>query len=30
LTINDLEQEYATAKQEYKEYRIRIALRRGG
>jgi len=30
LTIHRLEQEYAAAKQEYDEYRIRIALRRGG
>ena len=30
LAIVELEQKYATAKQEYEEYRIRIALRRGG
>ena len=30
LAIHRLEQEYAAAKQEYEEYRIRIALRRGG
>ena len=30
LAIQQLEYEYATAKQEYEEYRIRVALRRGG
>ncbi len=30
LAIHQLEQEYAAAKQEYEEYRIRIAPRRGG
>jgi len=30
LAIQQLEYEYAAAKQEYEEYRIRVALRRGG
>ena len=30
LKINELEQDYAVAKEEYEEHRHRIALRRGG